>query len=84
MRDASLIPGVEISTEKEDRICYSFDGSNSEAVLPHAVAWPVNADQLIKVVKFASANNRSIIARGAGTGMTGASVPAAESIVISF
>ncbi|HXW68388.1 MAG TPA: FAD-linked oxidase C-terminal domain-containing protein [Dissulfurispiraceae bacterium] len=84
MRDVSLIPGVEISTEKEDLVCYSFDGSNSEAVLPHAVAWPVNADQLIKTVKFASANNHSIIARGAGTGMTGASVPGDDSIVISF
>ena len=84
MRDASLVPGIEISTEKEDRICYSFDSSNSEAVLPHAVAWPTNTDQLIKIVKFAGANNHSIIARGAGTGMTGASVPATNSIVISF
>src|SRR5208282_415550 len=84
MRDASLIASVEISTEKEDRVCYSFDSSNSEAVLPHAVAWPINTDQLIKIVKFASANNHSIIARGAGTGMTGASVPANNSIVISF
>ncbi len=84
MRDASLIPSVEISTEKEDRVCYSFDSSSSEAVLPHAVAWPVNTDQLIKVIKFAAANNHPIVARGAGTGMTGASVPATNSIVISF
>src|SRR5208337_4777949 len=84
MRDASLIPGVEISTEKEDRVCYSFDSSNSEAVLPNAVAWPVNTDQLIKIIKFAGANNHPIIARGAGTGMAGASVPVTNSIVISF
>src|SRR5271169_3653836 len=84
MRDASLIPGIEISTEKEDRLCYSFDASNSEAVLPHAVAWPRNTDQTIKIVKFADANNHSIIARGAGTGMAGASVPVSNSIVISF
>ncbi len=84
MRDASLIPGVQISTEKEDRVCYSFDSSNSEAVLPDAVAWPINTDQLIKIVKFADANDHSIIARGAGTGMAGASVPSTNSIVISF
>ncbi len=84
MRDASLISGIEISTEKEDRLCYSFDASNSEAVLPHAVAWPRNTDQIIKIVKFAAANDYSIIARGAGTGMAGASVPASNSIVISF
>ncbi len=84
MRDAALITSVEISTEKEDRLCYSFDSSSSEAVLPYAVAWPINTDQLIKIVKFASANDHSIIARGAGTGMTGSSVPATNSIVISF
>src|SRR5208283_5351040 len=84
MRNTSLVPGIEISTEKEDRVCYSFDASNSEAMLPYAVAWPINADQLVKVVKFASANNYSIIARGAGTGMAGASIPSTNSIVISF
>ncbi|MGD0282667.1 MAG: FAD-linked oxidase C-terminal domain-containing protein [Dissulfurispiraceae bacterium] len=84
MRGASLIPGIEISSEKEDRVCYSFDASNSEAVLPYAVAWPINTEQIIKIVKFAYENNRPIIARGAGTGMTGASVPVSSSIVISF
>lgn len=84
MRGSSLIPGVEISTETEDRICYSFDASSSEATLPQAVAWPANADHVAKIVKFAGANNYSIIARGAGTGMTGAAVPVSNSIVISF
>jgi glycolate oxidase len=84
MRHASLIPGIEISTEKEDCVCYSFDASNADAVLPYAVAWPTKTDQLIKIVKFASENNHPIIARGAGTGMTGASVPSPNSIVISF
>ena len=87
MKGSPLIPGIEISTEKEDRVCYSFDASVSEATLPHAVAWPVNTDQVIKIAKFADANNYSIVSRGAGTGMAGASVPSGpsgKSIVISF
>ncbi|MBF0557497.1 MAG: FAD-binding protein [Nitrospirae bacterium] len=84
MRVSSLIPGIEISTEKEDRICYSYDASNTEAMLPLAVAWPKNADQIVKIVNFAASNNYSIVARGAGTGMTGASVPQSNTIVISF
>jgi glycolate oxidase len=84
MKDVSLIPGVEISTEEADRICYSFDASNSKMSVPHAVAWPMNADQLVRIVKFASSNNYSIVPRGAGTGMAGASVPMSGSIVVSF
>ncbi|MBF0506226.1 MAG: FAD-binding protein [Nitrospirae bacterium] len=84
MKDSSLVAGVEISTEKEDLICYSYDASGAAAMLPFAVAWPRNTDQVINIVKFADANNHSIIARGAGTGMAGASVPASNGIVISF
>src|SRR5208283_1333199 len=71
-------------TYTEDRICYSFDSSNAEATLPQAVAWPINTEQLVRIVKFADSNNYPIIARGAGTGMAGASVPVSNSIVISF
>lgn len=78
------ISGIEISTEKEDLVCYSFDASNAEASLPAAVAWPRNTDQVAKVIKHAYENGMSIVSRGAGTGMAGASVPRGRGIVLSF
>ncbi|MBI3592440.1 MAG: FAD-binding protein [Nitrospirae bacterium] len=84
MKNSFPVSGVEISTEKEDLICYSFDASNAEASLPQAVAWPRNTDEVVKVVRFAYENNLSIVSRGAGTGMAGASVPRNKCIVLSL
>ena len=79
------LSGIEISTEKEDLICYSFDASNAEATMPQAVAWPRNAEEVVKLIKYASENAFSVVPRGAGTGMAGASVPAGTNcIVMSF
>lgn len=79
------LSGVEISFEREDLICYSFDSSGTEGVLPTAVAWPRNTSDVVRLVKYASENNLQIIPRGAGTGTTGASIPIVkETIVISF
>ena len=78
------ISGIEISTEKEDLICYSFDASFADQKLPFAVAWPRNSEETIRLVKYANKNNLSIVPRGAGTGMAGASVPSENCIVISL
>ncbi|GER93423.1 glycolate oxidase subunit GlcD [hot springs metagenome] len=80
----SLLSGIQISTDKEDLICYSFDASIAESALPEAVAWPKNTNEVIRLIKYANENNLSIIPRGAGTGMAGASVPSANCIVLSF
>ncbi len=85
MKTASHISGVEISSEYEDLICYGFDASIVDEGLPHAVAWPKNAEDVIKIVHYAAAQDLKIIPRGAGTGMAGATVPNREdSIVLSF
>ncbi len=81
----SPLPGIQISTDKEDLICYSFDASIADAAVPYAVAWPKNTDEVVKIIKYADENNLSIIPRGAGTGMSGASVPSGDRcIVLSF
>lgn len=80
-----MLSGIEVSTEKEDLICYSFDSSGSEGVLPSAVAWPKNTNEVVRIVKYANDTNLHLIPRGAGTATTGASVPLKkESIVLSF
>lgn len=80
----SPLSGIQISTDKEDLICYSFDASIAESVLPQSVAWPKNTDEVIRLVRYANENNFFIIPRGAGTGMAGASVPSENCIVLSF
>lgn len=84
IRSEDDISGIEISTEKEDLICYSFDASFAEQRLPLAVAWPRNTNEIIRLLKYANKKNLSVIPRGAGTGMAGASVPSENCMVLSL
>lgn len=85
MKNPDKLAGIEISSEKEDLICYSFDASMTEGLLPAAVAWPKKTDDIVKLVQYASDNNFRLIPRGAGTGTTGASVPVMrQTIIVSF
>ena len=45
---------------------------------------PVDTNDVSKVAAYAFENNHPIVPRGAGTGMTGGSVPLKNSIIISL
>jgi len=79
---SDLLPG-KTSTDPEDLLCYGFDSSGLEAP-PTAVVWPQDVTDVIKVIKYAYANQVPVIPRGAGTGMTGGAVPSKGAIVLSM
>lgn len=85
MKDLNLISGIDISDTKEDLLCYSYDASYSQGVIPEFVAWPKNTDEISKLVKWAVNRGLKVIPRGAGTGMSGGALPInPRSIVISL
>ncbi len=77
-----LLPG-KISTAPEDLLCYGFDASGLEAA-PSAVAWPESVDDVVKILTFAHSSEIPVIPRGAGSGMTGGSVPSKGAVVLSL
>jgi glycolate oxidase len=79
---SDVLPG-KTSTEPEDLACYGFDASGLESA-PAAVVWPRDVHDVVKVVDYARAQSVPIIPRGAGTGMTGGSVPRRGAIVMSL
>ncbi len=79
---AEILPG-KISTEPEDLLCYGFDASGLDAA-PSAVVWPRDVDDVVKILGFAYANDIPVIPRGAGSGMTGGSVPSKGAVVLSL
>src|SRR5512135_3394130 len=79
---AEILPG-KISTEPEDLLCYGFDASGLDAA-PSAVVWPRSVDDVVKILRFAYSNDIPVIPRGAGSGMTGGSVPSKGAIVLSL
>ena len=61
----------------EDRISeeYKTDYFYHTVADMHAVALPINTDEVIGLVKYAVQKDIPIVVRGAGTGVTGAQVP---------
>ena len=85
MKDLTLINGIEISDEKEDLICYSYDASYAKGSLPELIAWPKNTDEIVRIVKWATNKGLKIVPRGAGTGMAGGAIPInSKSIIVSL
>lgn len=52
--------------------------------LPNGVALPHDREQVVQIVRACRAHGVPVVARGAGTGTTGAAVPVNGSIVLSF
>ena len=76
------LPG-RVSTDKEELFCYGFDASSIQGD-PSAVVKPVSTDEVAQVVAFANKQRTPIVARGAGTGMTGGAVPVKDAIILSL
>jgi glycolate oxidase len=70
-------------TAAEECSCYGFD-SSKQNFMPDAVALPSAPEQLSKLLKLASQYHFPVVARGAGSGMTGGALPVAGGLVIGF
>ncbi|MDA8079980.1 MAG: FAD-binding protein [Nitrospiraceae bacterium] len=79
---SELLPG-RVSTQPEDLACYGFDASGLEAA-PSAVVWPRDVKDVSTIMSYAFANDTPVVPRGAGTGMTGGSVPLKGAIILSL
>jgi glycolate oxidase len=67
----------------EDLIVYEYDYGLDRAV-PRAVVFPRTAGEVAKVVKCARRLGVSVVARGAGTGISGGAVPVQGGIVVAL
>jgi glycolate oxidase len=67
----------------EELVVYSYDATRAEA-LPWAVARPASAREVSELLVLANRERFPVIPRGAGTGMSGGSVPVRGGLVLSF
>jgi len=77
-----VLPG-KVFRDREELFCYGYDAS-SEQGLPSAVVKPVSSEEVSQIVKFASIHDMPVVPRGAGTGMTGGSVPLKDTVILSM
>src|SRR5712691_8438675 len=67
----------------EDLMLYEYDGLSSVRP-PDAVVFPVTTEGVVEIVMVAQKENVPLIARGAGTGLSGGAVVTEGGIVVSF
>jgi D-lactate dehydrogenase len=70
-------------TEAADCWAYGYDNSRRQA-LPQAVVFATDAQQVQTLTQLCNEQRINLIARGKGTGTTGATVPDRGGIVLSF
>ena len=78
----SIVGKGDILTEKEDRICYSYDATTLK-FLPDAILFPENAMEISRILKIANREKIPVFPRGAGSGFSGGSLPVKGGIVLA-
>jgi len=79
---AKVIGASAVLTALEDLIPYGFDGTAALRQTPGVVVFPRSTAQVADCVRIAAAAGVPIVTRGSGTGLSGGSVPGADSLVI--
>jgi len=77
----SIVGTENISTRPEELSCYSYDGTG-QIFHPEVVAFPLSALEISAILKIANKYNFPVVPRGAGTGMTGGSLPIHGGLVL--
>ena len=71
-----------VLTAKEDLNAYSYDGTTTWAHMPDVVVLPATTEQVSQVLKLANENKIPVTPRGAGTNVSGGSIPIKGGIVL--
>lgn len=72
-----------VLTEESERLAYGYDNSR-RCALPDAVVFPTSHQHVMEIVRLCNAHKLPLIARGRGTGTTGATVPIHGGLVLSL
>ena len=84
IRELSRIVGPKgVLSNPDDLMLYEYDGLSVER-LPDVVVFPTETDQVVALVKLAREKGMPIVARGAGTGLSGGAVASQGGLVIAF
>ena len=79
-----ILPASAILTAAEDTRPYECDGLTLFREIPPAVLLPENEAQVVEILKLCHAAHVPVVARGAGTGLSGGAVPDRAGIVLSL
>lgn len=81
---SEVLPPEYLLTQEEDLKPYECDGLAAYQRLPVAVALPSTIEQVQTIVKICSTLHIPIVARGAGTGLSGGALPHEGGIILGL
>jgi glycolate oxidase len=77
-----LVPPGTIIDDEEGRRAYETDALTAYRRLPLAVALPTSTEDVSRLLRYCHANDIKVVARGAGTSLSGGALPAEDALVI--
>ena len=79
-----ILPPSALLTAAEDTRPYECDGLTLYRAQPLAVLLPENEAQVVEILKICNAARLPVVARGAGTGLSGGATPNNDGVVLSL
>ena len=80
----SILPRVAILTDKEQLKPFECDALSAYRCVPWLVVLPETVSQLQKVLQLCYLKGVPVVARGAGTGLSGGAIPLDNGVLISL
>jgi glycolate oxidase len=81
----ALLGKEHVLSSTVDRVAYSYDATaDMPCQTPDVVVLPTSTEQVQAIVNLARSNKIAIYPRGAGTNLSGGTIPLKQGIVISF
>jgi glycolate oxidase len=77
-----IVGAKGLLTTQVDLATYSFDGTSNWQALPEAVVFPTTAEQVSQILRLATEQGIPVTPRGAGSNVSGGSVPVLGGIVL--
>jgi glycolate oxidase len=77
-----LVPAGTIISDEEGRRAYETDALTAYRRLPLAVALPISTEEVSRLLRYCHANDVKVVARGAGTSLSGGALPSEDALVI--
>jgi glycolate oxidase len=79
-----ILPAEAVLYQQEDTKPYECDGLSAYRAVPMVVALPQNEDEVCRVLRACSEHKLPVVARGAGTGLSGGALPHAKGVLLSL
>jgi len=78
------LPENSVLLSEESRRVYECDALSSHRVMPGCVVMPDSVEQVQSVLRYCHSNDIPVVARGAGTGLSGGAMPHAQGVLLSL